>query len=187
MLLFSFSSLIKSVIPFIGGAVFAVLVQMLIAFVNYRQQEKFRKIDDEQESRYNTVFGNEKPGLIDGETNLLMIEQLNRESENVTYGECGVGVFWKFDKSSKVLEIHGYGPMSPAMGYAKVFDNSAKDSYFKMEKLRHEAEKLIIFEGINYLENHTFEGFDKLEEVYIGPNIRKIPCACFKDCVKLYP
>ena len=186
MLLFSIHTFLdQNLFPFIGGAVFAVLVQILIAVMNYRQQEKFQKEDDEQAHRYNTVFGNEKPGLINGETNLLRIEQLNQSSTDAIYGECGVGVFWKFVKASKVLEIHGYGPMIPAMGYEKSFENDEKDVYLKIEKLQHEAKKLIIFEGINYLENYTFSGFDMLEEAYIGPSIKRIPFACFKDCVNL--
>ncbi len=178
------NTLKKYVFPFVGGTLFTLLVQAVIAYKQYRQQEKIQQSEDEKNLRFNTVFGDEKPGLINGETNLLMIEQLNQQSADLIYGECGVGVFWKFDNNSKVLEIHGYGPMIPVIGYESALDVE-EDKYYKLAQIRNDVKKLIIYEGITYIEKYSFSRFDSLEEAYIGPNIKEIPYECFSDCKNL--
>ena len=169
----------------LGVGLLSAVAAIITAYINYKQQDRFHKEDAKHAKQFNTVFGNEKPGLINAEANLLRIEQLNLQSEEIEYGECGAGVFWKYEKQSKVLEIHGYGPMVPGMGYHKEFDNDDIDSYFKFSKLAHDVKKVIINEGITYIESSTFCGYDALEEAYIGPNIKRIPFDCFRDCINL--
>ena len=177
--------LVQHLYGFLGFGLLSTVAALIVGYVNYRQQERFRKADSEHEKQISTVFGNEKPGLINAEANLLQIEKLNILSEEIEYGECGVGVFWKYSKLTKTLEIHGYGPMVPAMGYTSNFLDDPPDVFFKFDSLKHEVKKIVIYEGITYIEKYTFQGFDSLEEVYIGPSIKVIPPECFKDCIKL--
>ncbi len=116
-------------------------------------------------------------------------------------GKCGENVFFTFRKSTGHLNIYGNGEIVSVHHYAREerFVEQSEEGIVEnrkeldegvsiisaFEEFIEDIVKITIHENITKIDEMAFIKFPKLKYVFIGPDIKRIPCKCFMGCEKL--
>ena len=109
----------------------------------------------------------------------LGITRLNREpsAEIIASGECGENAKWTLDKNG-LLTISGTGNMAN-------YSFSEDDFYPPWQKYQDVISRVEVLDGITYIGQRAFSGFDNLKSVEISSSVTTIGNFTFAECTNL--
>ena len=106
---------------------------------------------------------------------LLVSPAVSVFGENIAEGTCGTGVKWSLD--DETLTIKGEGMMNDFENPTN--SNSTLPSWNPYKKyIKH----LVIEDGVTYVGDYAFYGYDKLEDINFGNGVTRLGNRVFYNC-----
>ena len=94
-------------------------------------------------------------------------------------GECGDGVVWEYNESTRTMTLSYTGTGSGVM------TEYSKQSLMPWYNIRQEVEHLVIGEGVTETSELCFWQMKKLQDVSLPKSLRKLAKKTFNDCASL--